>query len=62
MAKTSTPIKVITHYPKNEADRLELAKRAAGAHADMVNQHIRKSNCPSVQKAQLLDEIINLLQ
>ena len=35
-----------------------MAERVAGVHADMVNQHIKKLNCPSKQKVQLLDAVI----
>lgn len=35
-----------------------MAERVAGVHADMVNQHIKKLNCPSDQKVQLLDAVI----
>ena len=36
----------------------ELAERVAGVHADMVNQYIKKLNCPSDQKAELLGAVI----
>ena len=35
-----------------------MAERVAGVHADMVNQHIKKLNCPSDQKVLLLDAVI----
>ena len=35
-----------------------MAERVAGVHADMVNQHIKKLKCPSEQKVQLLDAVI----
>lgn len=49
---------MIVHYPKTEEGKRELAERVAGVHADMVNQHIKKLNCPSDQKVQLLDAVI----
>lgn len=49
---------MIVHYPKTEEGKRELAERVAGVHADMVNQHIKKLNCPSEQKVQLLDAVI----
>lgn len=58
IARTSAPIHVIVHYPKTEEGRRELAKCIAGVHADMVNQYIRKLNCPSEQKEQLLNAVI----
>ena len=35
-----------------------MAERVAGVDANMVNQHIKKLNCPSDQKVQLLDAVI----
>ena len=58
IAKKSAPINVIVHYPKSIEGQRELAERVAGVHADMVNQHIKKLNCPSEQKVQLLDAVI----
>ena len=58
IARKSAPINVIVHYPKTVEGQRELAERVAGVHADMVNQHIKKLNCPSDQKVQLLDAVI----
>ena len=58
VARKSAPINVIVHYPKTEEGKRELAERVAGVHANMVNQHIKKLNCPSDQKVQLLDAVI----
>ena len=58
IARKSAPINVIVHYPKTEEGKRELAERVAGVHADIVNQHIKKLNCPSDQKVQLLDAVI----
>ena len=58
IARKSAPINVIVHYPKTVEGQRELAERVAGVHADMVNQHIKKLNCPSEQKVQLLDAVI----
>ncbi|MCI6867498.1 MAG: hypothetical protein MR871_06020 [Lachnospiraceae bacterium] len=58
ISRTSTPIHLIVHYPKTEAGKRELAERVAGVHASLVNQTIKKLNCPSEQKVQLLDAII----
>jgi len=54
IARKSAPINVIVHYPKTEQGKRELA----GVHADMVNQYIKKLNCPSDQKAELLGAVI----
>ena len=58
IARKSAPIHVIVHYPKTEEGKRELAERVAGVHADMVNQYIKTLNCPSEQKVQLLDAVI----
>ena len=58
IARQSSPIHVIVHYPKTEQGKHELAKRVASVHADMVNQSIKKLNCPSEQKVQLLDAVL----
>lgn len=58
IARTCAPIHVIVHYPKTEAGKRELAERVAGVHASLVNQAIKKLNCPSEQKVQLLDAVI----
>ena len=58
IARKSAPINVIVHYPKTEQGKRELAERVAGVHADMVNQYIKKLNCPSDQKVELLDAVI----
>ncbi len=58
IARKSAPINVIVHYPKTIEGQRELAERVAGVHSDMVNQHIKKLNCPSDQKVQLLDAVI----
>lgn len=58
IAKESSPINMIVHYPKTEEGQRELAKRVADVHANMVHQYIKKLNCPSEQKVQLLDAVI----
>lgn len=58
IARQSSTIHVIVHYPKTEQGKRELAERVASVHADMVNQSIKKLNCPSEQKIQLLDIVL----
>ena len=58
IARKSAPINVIVHYPKTIEGQRELAERVAGVHTSLVNQHIKKQNCPSDQKVQLLDAVI----
>lgn len=58
IAKKCAPINVIVHYPKTKEGLNELAERAAVVHAETVNRHIQKLNCPPEQKAKLLDAVI----
>ena len=58
IARKSAPINVIVHYPKTVEGQRELAERVAGVHADMVNLHIKKLNCPSDKKVQLQEAVI----
>lgn len=52
--RTSAPIEVIVHCPKNEADERELTRRAAELHADFVMNAIEKLDCSANQKQELL--------
>ena len=58
IAKTSTPIHVIVHSPKTTEGQNELKERVANVHSSIVNQYIKKLNCSSEQKVQLLNAII----
>ena len=58
IARKSAPINVIVHYPKTIEGQRELAERVAGVHTSLVNQQIKKLNCPSDQNQQLLDAVI----
>ena len=58
IAKNSAPIHMIVYYPQTAKGKRELAERVASVHADMVSQSIKKLNCPSNQKMQLLDAVI----
>ena len=58
IAKKFAPINVIVHYPTTDEGKQELAKRVSSVHADIVNQYIQKLSCPSSQKIQLMNAII----
>lgn len=58
IAKKFAPINVIVHYPTTDEGKQELAKRVSSVHADMVNQYIQKLSCPSSQKIQLMNAVI----
>ena len=52
------PINLIVYYPKTEEGQEELARRVSDVHAAAVNQRLKSLNCPTNQKLQLLDAII----
>ena len=52
------PINLIVYYPKTEEGQEELARRVADVHANAVNQRLKSLNCPTNQKLDLLDAVI----
>lgn len=52
------PINLIVYYPKTEEGQEELARRVADVHANAVNQRLKALNCPTQQKQELLDAVI----
>lgn len=58
IGRRSAPIKVVVHYPTTEEGKRELAERVAEVHADFVLQYVRKLQCPSKQKEELIDAVI----
>ena len=55
----SAPINMIVYYPKSEEGKKLLAQRVAQVHADSVIDKIKRLNCPSDQKAELLNAVLN---
>ena len=53
------PVNVIVYYPKTEAGSEELARRVSDVHAAAVHQRLKSLNCPTSQKLELLDAVIN---
>ena len=49
---------MVVHYPTTEEGKHELAERVAEVHADFVLQYVRKLPCPSKQKEELIDAVI----
>jgi len=47
-------MKVIVHYPSNQADESELAKRVAQVHAQYVLQYVESLPCSKEAKQSLL--------
>ena len=56
--RKKAPIQVIVYYPKTEAGKEELARRVSDVHATAVNQRLKSLNCPTSQKLELLDAVI----
>jgi hypothetical protein len=52
------PINLIVYSPKTEEGKAELAKRVSDVHASAVTQRIKSLNCPTSQKLELLDAVI----
>ena len=56
------PINVIVYYPKTEEGKEELARRVSDVHAAAVNQRLKSLNCPTSQKQELLDAVIETVK
>lgn len=56
------PINVIVYYPKTEEGKEELARRVSDVHAATVNQWLKSLNCPTQQKHELLDAVIETVK
>lgn len=60
--RSMAPINLIVYYPKTEEGQIELAKRVSDVHAVAVTQRIKSLNCPSSQKLELLDAVIETVK
>lgn len=60
ISRKSVPIRVIVYAPKTEKGKHELAMRAAEVHADAVLRAVGRLNCPSEQKAMLVNAVIEM--
>ena len=56
--RSMAPVNVIMYYPKTEEGKAELANRVAEVHAESVIRRIKALNCPTSQKLELLDAVI----
>lgn len=57
--RRSAPVKLIVHYPKTQQGKQELAGRVAEVHAGFVVNTIQKLDCPTKQKLELLQAIMD---
>ena len=53
---------MIVHYPKTDAGNEELARRVATVHAESVIAKINRLNCPTKQKLELVDAVIDTIK
>ena len=60
--RSMVPVNLIVYYPKTEEGQLELAKRVSDVHAAAVTQRIKSLNCPTSQKLDLLDAVIEAVK
>ena len=60
--RSMAPINLIVYYPKTEEGQIELAKRVSDVHVAAVTQRIKSLNCPSSQKLELLDAVIETVK
>ena len=51
-------VNVIIYYPKSEKGKDDLARYVSDVHASAVNQHLKLLDCPTQQKLNLLDAVI----
>ncbi len=58
MRRTQPKVNVIVHYPITQEGKDALSKIVAEVHAETAFNRIRKLNCPTEQKFQLLDAVI----
>ena len=56
------PINVIVYFPKTEEGKEELARRVSDVHAAAVNLRLKSLNCPTQQKQELLDAVIETVK
>ena len=62
LIRKMAPINLIVHHPKTPEDQAELARRVADIHAASVIQRIKGLNCPTSQKLELLDGIMETVK
>lgn len=56
--KRHGPVNLIVHYPTTQEGQEDLARRVAEVHANAVTMRIQQLSCPTSQKQQLLDAVI----
>ena len=60
--RSMATINLIVYYPKTAEGQEELVKRVSDVHASAVTQRIKSLNCPTNQKLELLDAVIETVK
>ena len=60
--RQTPPFNLVVHMPRTAERKAELAQRVASVHADAVIQHLKALNCPTSQKLELLDAVIETVK
>ncbi len=60
--RSMAPINLIVYHPKTEEGQMELAKRVSDVHAAAVTQRIKSLHCPTRQKLELVDAVIETVK
>ena len=53
---------MIVHYPKTGAGKEDPARRVAAVHVESVIAKINRVNCPTKQKLELVDAVIDTVK
>ena len=56
------PVKVILYHPQTETGTEELGRRMAEVHAASVIQRLKALHCPTDQKKELLEAVIETVK
>lgn len=59
---TGAPLQLRVHFPQTEEGKQELARRVAEAHADFVLDTLHGLDCPTRQKLELLQAVIDTVK
>lgn len=62
MLRKHGPVNVIVYLPKTEEGKKQLAQCVSDVHASAVNQKLTSLNCPTQQKLELLNAIIETVK
>ena len=55
-------VNIVMHFPTSKKGKAELARRVSDVHASAVSQKLKSLNCPTSQKLELLDAVIETVK